>query len=79
MFYCESLKATEHLPACVKMRSAKHDERIVSDQKIKWNGQIWIFKVFHLENLKVIEHIPVCVKMWSSIHDERIVSDQKIL
>ena len=29
----ESLKATEHLTVCVKMRSAKHDERIVSDQK----------------------------------------------
>ena len=33
MFYRESLKATEYLTVCVKMRSAKHDERIASDQK----------------------------------------------
>ena len=33
-FYHESLKATDHISVYVKVRSAKHDERIVSDQKI---------------------------------------------
>ena len=31
--YRESLKATKNLRVCVNMRSAKHDERIVSDKR----------------------------------------------
>ena len=37
MFYRESVKANKHLHVCVKMRSAKHAEHIVSGQKINRN------------------------------------------
>ena len=54
------------------MRSAKHDGRIVSDKKIKWNGQIWTFEIFYCESLKATERLPVCFKMCNMKHDERI-------
>ena len=63
---------------CVKMRSAKHDERIVSGQKsLKRNRRILILKLYR-GRLWAAEHIPLCVKMRSAEHDVRIVSDQKV-
>ena len=37
MLYRESLKATNYLLVRLKMRSARHDKWIVSDQKIEIN------------------------------------------
>ena len=61
----------------VNMRSAKHDERIVSDQKITDIVKSELQKIFDRASLKAFELIPVCVRMRSAKHDERIVSDQR--
>ena len=49
MLYRESLKATNYLLVCLKMRSAKHDKWIVSDQKIEINKKKKKFKNFKQE------------------------------
>ena len=60
------------------MRSAKHDERIVSDQKsFKWNSRILSFKLYR-ERLQAAQHSSLCVNMRSAKQDERFVSDQKV-
>ena len=61
----------------VKMRSAKHDERIFSYQKsFKWNSRILILKLCR-EHVWPAQYLPPCVKIRSAKHDERIASAQE--